>query len=167
MNTPVEMTKGAPAEEFGAQIQAATEEIRQRLLREQENWAARQISLLAPSSSSLDQVVASIPDVQKLKVGDWFKFLVKVAQLFRWSVDCGLAVFGAPQASPTNSGAPLANNPIPVGVQLSAYAILQWSVFVKNSWRQTVTVEDSSSKADLARTLAELILGEAFAGRRL
>jgi hypothetical protein len=166
MNTPVEMTKGAPAEEFGAQIQAATEEIRQRLLREQENWAARQISLLAPASSSLDQVVASIPDVQKLKVGDWFKFLVKVAQLFRWSVDCGLAVFGAPQTPPTSSSTQLVTNPIPPGGQLSAYAVLQWSLFVKNSWRQTITIKDSSSKADLARTLAELILGEAFAGRR-
>jgi len=47
MNTPVAITKDAPADEFGAQIQAATEEIRQRLLREQENWAARQIALLS------------------------------------------------------------------------------------------------------------------------
>jgi hypothetical protein len=159
MNTPVAMTKGAPADEFGAQIQAATEEIRVRLAREQENWAARQISFLSPASSSLDDVVGSIPDVQKIKVGDWFKFLVKFVQLFRWSVDCGIAVLGAPE-----NPAP-ANAPFLPGGELSAYAVLQWSLFVKNIWRRTVPNESRSSKADLARSLAELILGEAFARR--
>lgn len=156
INTPVAITKDAPADEFGAQIQAATEEIRQRLLREQENWAARQIALLSPSSASLDQVVGSIPDIQKVNVASWLKFVFKLMQLFRWSVDCGLAVFVEPSQAPAS----------PRRGQLSGYAVLQWSFFIKNSWRQNVAMEKPTSQVDLARSLAALILGEAFARRR-
>jgi hypothetical protein len=162
MNSPVAITKDATADEFGAQIQAATEEIRQRLLREQENWAARQIALLSPSSGALDQVVSSIPDLEKAKVGTWVKFLFRVLQLFRWSVDCGLAVFADPVSQTTVS---TTNTSLRRG-RLSGYAVLQWSVFVKNSWRQTIPLENAASQADLARSLAALILGEAFARRR-
>lgn len=162
MNTPVAITKDATADEFGAQIQAATEEIRQRLLREQENWAARQIALLAPSSGALDQVVGSIPDLEKAKVGTWVRFLFKILQLFRWSVDCGLAVF----ADSSSQGSTNAADGSRLKGQLSGYAVLQWSVFVKNSWRQTIPLEDATSQANLARNLATLILGEAFARRR-
>jgi hypothetical protein len=161
VNPPVAITKGAPADEFGAQIQAATEEIRQRLLREQENWAARQIALLSPSSASLDQVVASIPNVEKVNVGTWLKFVFKVMQLFRWSVDCGLAVFAEP-SQPTGN----LSSTAPRRGQLSGYAVLQWSFFIKNSWRQNVALEKPTSQVDLARNLAASILGEAFARRR-
>jgi 3',5'-cyclic AMP phosphodiesterase CpdA len=164
MNTPVAITKDATADEFGAQIQAATEEIRQRLLREQENWAARQIALLSPSSGALDQLVGSIPDLEKAKVGTLVKFLFKILQLFRWSVDSGLAVFADPNSQGSTNAA--GSSP-PKGVgQLSGYAVLQWSVFIKNSWRQTIPLEDATSQATLARSLATLILGEAFARRR-
>jgi len=167
MNAPVAITQGAPATEFGALIQSATEEIRMSLLREQENWAARQISFLSPSTSSLDQVVSSIPDIQKLGVADWLKFLIKLTQAFRWSVDCGLAVIDGGAPTPALPPGGMDSAQLPATGQLSAYAVLQWSFFVKNSWRRTIRIEDASSKAALARTLAELILGEAFARRRL
>src|SRR5262249_39942700 len=120
-------------------------------------------ALLSPSSGALDQVVSSIPNLEKANVGNWVKFLFRVLQLFRWSVDCGLAVFTDPSAQST-AGATVSS---PQRGQLSGYAALQWSVFVKNSWRQTVPLENAASQADLARNLAALILGEAFVRRSI
>jgi hypothetical protein len=101
--------------------------------------------------------------LEKAKVGTLVKFVFKLLQLFRWSVDCGLAVFTDPSTTAPANGA---SNFVQKG-QLSGYAVLQWSVFIKNNWRQTVPIENGSSQADLARGLAALILGEAFVGRGL
>jgi len=54
------LTADAPADLFAAQMLAAGEEIRNRLLREKETWMARQVSLLAPSSVSF---TTTTPDV--------------------------------------------------------------------------------------------------------
>jgi hypothetical protein len=51
---------------------------------------------------------------------------------------------------------------LPPGGELSAYAVLQWAWLTKNSWRRKVLINDHSAVRDLARQLAELILGEAF-----
>lgn len=160
-----QMTPNAPSDEFGAQILAAGEEIRTRLLQEQESWAARHITLLAPASSSFNSLVNSIPKVGNTDVSSWAKFVAALFQTFQWSVDSGLAVFQpnscvgttSPTAPPPNNGT------LPQGGELSAYAVLQWGWFVKNSWRRsTGIVSDRADLRDLARTLAELILGEAF-----
>jgi hypothetical protein len=160
-----QMTQNAPSEEFGAYILAAGEEIRTRLLQEQESWAARHITLLAPASSSFDSLVNSIPKVGNTDVSSWAKFVAALFQTFQWRVDSGLAVFQpnscvgttSPTAPPANHGT------LRQGGELSAYAVLQWGWFVKNSWRRsTGIVSDRADLRDLARTLAELILGEAF-----
>lgn len=164
----IKLTTNAPAEEFGALLKAEGEEIRRRLQREQENWAAGQISLLAPSGNSLDSLVSSIPKVEKVDVSALMKFLVNLLQFFRWTVQTGLAVIPPNQISQPTAGA-TATTPtdgVVPKAELNAYAVLQWGWVVRKSWWRKRTVEgDRSAMRDLARELAELISGEAFVRR--
>lgn len=159
-----QLTTDAPVKEFSARLQAEGEEIKARLLQEKENWAAGHVTFLAPSSSSLDSLVGSIPKVESLDVSALVKFLVNLLQTFRWTVQTGLAVFPPNQIDP--SAPPAAGSDksaLLPGSELSAYAVLQWGGIVKNGWRRGLAVgTDRSAMTDLARELAELILGEAF-----
>jgi hypothetical protein len=161
LNPTAEMTTGALTGEFNAQMLAAEQEIRIRLMSEQESWMARHVVLLAPSSASFDTLVSSIPKVKDVDVSGIIKFLVQLARAFRWTVDSGLAVFPPDtlSASPTATSG-LAT--LQAGGELSAYAVLKWAWLSKNSWRRKVLINDHSAIRDLARQLAELILGEAF-----
>ncbi len=161
LHATIEMTKGAPIGEFNAQMLASQEEIRARLLSEQESWMARHVALLAPSSESFDTLVGSIPKVGQVDVSGFVKFLVQLARAFQWTVDSGLAVF-SPDAAPAAGASGSAPEALPQGGELSAYAVLQWAWLTKNSWRRKVTINDHSAVRELARQLAELILGEAF-----
>src|SRR5579862_711525 len=165
ISATAKMTGDAPSEEFSAQILAAGEEIRTRLLQEQENWAARHITLLAPSSSSFDSLINSIPKVRDGDVSSWVKFLAILLQMSPWRVDSRLAV-SQPDRCITIPVVPTpgtTNNGLPQGGELSGYAVLQWGWFVKNSWRRKKSItDDRSALRDLARCLAELVLGEAF-----
>jgi hypothetical protein len=161
LNATAAMTTGAPTDEFNAQMFAAQQEIRIRLMSEQESWMARHVALLVPSSASFDTLVSSIPKVKDVDVSGIIKFVVQLARAFRWTVDSGLAVFPPDtlSATPPATGGPA---PLQAGGELSAYAILQWAWLSKNSWRRKVLINDHSAIRDLARQLAELILGEAF-----
>jgi hypothetical protein len=155
------MTKGAPTGEFNAQMLASQQEILIRLMSEQESWMARHVALLAPSSASFDTLVSSIPKVKDVDVSGIIKFLVQLARAFRWTVDSGLAVFppdNSPAAVTVGGDPPL----LQAGGELSGYAVLQWAWLTKNSWRRKVLINDHSAIRDLARQMAELILGEAF-----
>jgi hypothetical protein len=161
LNTTAEMTKGAPTGEFNAQMLASQQEILIRLMSEQESWMARHVALLAPSSASFDTLVSSIPKVKDVDVSGIIKFLVQLARAFRWTVDSGLAVFppdNSPAAVTVGGDPPL----LQAGGELSGYAVLQWAWLTKNSWRRKVLINDHSAIRDLARQMAELILGEAF-----
>ena len=89
LNTTAAMTTGAPTDEFNAQMLAAQQEIRTRLMSEQESWMARHVALLAPSSASFDTLVSSIPKVKDVDVSGIIKFVVQLARAFRWTVDSG------------------------------------------------------------------------------
>jgi len=159
LNATLKMTKDAPTEVFLAQMVVAAEEIRQRLIRERGHWIAGHVPLLAPSSASLNSVVNSIPSIQGVKVSEWMKFFVELGQAFRWNVDSGLAVLPADGAAAIGG-----QEGVPDRGEFSAYAVLQWAWMVKNSWRRTVGYErgtQNQSLADLARQMAELVLGEA------
>jgi hypothetical protein len=156
-----QLTQEAPDKEFAARLRAEGEEIKKLLLDEKESWAAGHITLLTPAGSSFDQLVGSIPRVESIALSDWFKFFVNLLQTFRWSVQSGIAVFppNQPMVSPP---APGSDKLIP-GSEVAAYAVLQWAWIVRNSWhfKRKVT-NDRTALCDLARELAELILGEAF-----
>jgi hypothetical protein len=160
----VQLTADAPVKEFTARLQAEGEEIKRRLLREKETWAAGHITLLAPAASTLDSMVSSIPKVESLNVSDWVRFFVNLLQTCRWTVQTGLAIFPPDQTATPAPRAPGADkSDLPPGSEVNAYAVLQWGWVVKNSWRRKVLVgDDRSALRDLARELAELILGEAF-----
>jgi Calcineurin-like phosphoesterase len=160
----VQLTENAPSKEFGALLKAEGDKIRKRLQREQENWAAGQIALLAPSGNSLDALVTSIPQVEKVDVSALMKFLVNLFQVFRWSLQTGLAVI-PPDQSPTPAAAGSGSDKDVVipGAELNAYAVLQWGFITRKSWWcKRKVVNDRSAMRDLARELAELVAGEAF-----
>ncbi|MGA9641328.1 MAG: hypothetical protein WBQ72_08025 [Terriglobales bacterium] len=161
LHATVEMTKDAPTGQFQAQMLAAQEEIRTRLLGEQENWMAGHVALLTPASESFDTLVASIPKVGEVDIPGLVKFLVQLARAFQWTVDSGLAVLSpdTPSAAGASGADPTA---LPPGGELSAYAVLQWAWLTKNSWRRKTKIVDNSAVRELARELAELIFGEAF-----
>lgn len=166
INDTVQLTENAPVKEFSALLQAEGEELRVRLSREKENWAAGHITLLAPSASSLNSLVDAIPKVQSLDVSAWMKFLLNLVQVFRWTVQTGLAVF-PPDAFTTSTPAPPDKQVVVTDAKLSAYAILQWGSITRNSWwRNSTIAADRTAMRLLARELAELILGEAFARKR-
>jgi hypothetical protein len=160
LHPTTEMTKGALTGEFNAQMLAAQEEIRARLLSEQESWMARHVALLAPSSESFDTLVGSIPKTGEVDISGLVKFIVQLARAFQWTVDSGLAVF--PPDVPNATSAAAGQDSLPQGGELSAYATLKWAWLTKNSWRRKVRIDDHSAVRELARQLAELILGEAF-----
>jgi hypothetical protein len=164
INETVSMTDNAPVKLFAALLRAEGEEIRRRLRQEQESWAAGHITLLAPSGTSLDSLVTSIPKVGSVDVSGWAKFLLNLLQLFRWTVQTGLAVF-PPDAfpAPAAAAATVGSDVIVAGAELNAYAVLQWAWITRNSWWRMRKVEDDRSAIrELARELAELISGEAF-----
>jgi hypothetical protein len=157
----IQLTADAPDKEFAARLRAEGEEIKRLLLDEKESWAAGHITLLTPAGSSFDQLVGSIPKVESVALSDWFRFLVNVLQTFRWTVQSGIAVFPPNQ----HTVPPLAagSDKIVPGSEVAAYAVLQWAWIVRNSWHFKFKVtNDRTALCDLARELAELILGEAF-----
>ena len=159
VNPCVKLTPDAPGDEFSAQLLAAGEEIRKRLLAEQETWAARHVSLLAPASATFDNLLNSIPKVGTVDVGTWVKFLAALVNTFQWNLQIGIAVLPPDSQPPT----PPATTELPINGELSGYAILQWGFFVKNVWRRRILItEERSAVRELARQMAELVLGEAF-----
>jgi hypothetical protein len=161
LHATMEMTKDAPTAEFHAQILASQQEIRTRLMSEQESWLARHVALLAPSSASFDSLVGSIPKVQQVDLSGLVKFLVQSSTGV--PVDRGFRVSGVSSRRDSPCCRARRHPPaLPPGGELSAYAVLQWAWLTKNSWRRKVLINDHSAVRDLARQLAELILGEAF-----
>jgi hypothetical protein len=136
--------------------------VRRCLIQEREGWAANHITLLIPASSSMDSLLDSIPKVQSVDVSGWAKFIVGLLRLFRWTVKTGLAVYPPNQpapAAPVTAGADV----VLQNAELNAYALVQWGWIVRVRWlRKRRVGNDRSALKDLARELAELIVGETF-----
>jgi hypothetical protein len=162
VNATTKMTPDAPADEFPAQLLAAAEGIRVCLAREQEGWSAKHISFLLPSSSSFNSLLGSIPKVKEVEISEWLKFMAGIFNIFRWTLETGVAVLQSDQASsapPAKDEAPA----MPEHGELTGYAVLQWGWFVRNSWHRKATLTgDRSAIRDLATQLADLVAGEAF-----
>jgi 3',5'-cyclic AMP phosphodiesterase CpdA len=157
----VQLTVDAPDKEFAARLRAEGEAIKKLLLEEKESWAASHVTLLTPAGSSFDQLVGSIPKVDMVAVSEWVKFFVNLMQTFRWTVQSGIAVF--PPNQPTGPAPAAGSDKLVPGSEVAAYAVLQWAWIVRNSWHSKLDVtNDRTALSDLARELAELILGEAF-----
>jgi len=162
INPTKALTQDAPGAEFAAEMLAASEEIRCRLLGEKQTWAAKHIAFLTPSFSDFGTLAGSVPRIQQVDVAAWLQFMVKVAQAFQWNVNTGLAI-----SPPDHASAPTpAPAEIPFGAQITGSAVLQCGWFVKKSWLRRASVVDRSTLRDLARHLTQLVAGEAFLSRR-
>jgi hypothetical protein len=159
LNTTSKITRDAPAEEFAGQMLVASQRIRRLLEDEKEPFMAQHIALLTPSSSSVAALLDSAPKIKGgEEVNAWLKFLYSLMQTFQWNIDTAVAVFPS-DALPD----PAATPPIiQSGGEVSGYAVLQWGWFVKKSWLRSAPIVDRSAIRDVARTLAELVAGEAF-----
>lgn len=158
----VELTAGAPVKEFAARLQSEGDKVRRRLIREREGWAAGHVTLLVPASSSIDSLLDLIPKVETVDISSWLKFIVGLLRLFRWTVKTGLAVYPPSLPAPAPPLAAEADV-IVQNAELNAYAVVQWGWIVRvRWWRQRCVGNDRSALKDLARELAELIVGETF-----
>ncbi len=161
LNATSQITDNAPAKEFGAHMLMAAEEIRKRLVNEQEPFMAKHITLLTPSSSAIDTLLSSVPNVKGVdNVSAALKFLSQFMKTFQWNIDSGIAVFPPDKITPAAAGAtPLL---LPPGGKLSGYAVLQWGWFIRRRFVQEEAIQDNSVMRDLAQHLTDLIVGEAF-----
>ena len=161
LNATSEITDKAPAKEFGAHMLMAAEEIRKRLSDEQEPFMAKHITLLTPSSSAIETLLSSVPNVKGVdNVSAALKFLSQLMKTFQWNIDSGIAVFPPDKTNPAAAGAtPPA---LPPGGKLSGYVVLQWGWFIRERFVQEEIIQDNSVLRHLAQHLTNLVIGKAF-----